>query len=367
MTTEFYCKTVAEVDNSLVTDRSRLGRKDIEDLFDDRSTNGDTKPSLSIMYPNGWLPLMESHKVSKGEIKRAMILGRDVIVSRSLEGEISVLDAYCPHMGVHIGIGGKVVEINKESCVQCPFHGWTFSSKTGQCVNIPYLTKRRQGENHLDSNNGTQVIPKQAKLKAWTSCEIDNFIYIWHHVDNMEPSWFLEPTPELNAEGAKRWKLVGRSCHKSNLDASDMLENGADMHHFEGIHNDLFLFGGDLVRVKLFSFLQKYFKHCWNPDWRPILDEENRMTHKAEVRLDSWIKFFGLDLFYIEVRAIQVGPARVVLRYRSNWYGPGIITMNAIRLGGRQTLYVQHVYTEDIMFNRMMAKCVLYGEVKQVS
>lgn len=361
MTTKIYCKKVAEVDNTLVTN-SRL--RDIEEIIGQNIRTNDNKSVSNEqlqLYPNGWLPLIESAKVEVGQIKRAIILGRDVIVSRSVGGRVSVLDAYCPHMGVHIGIGGQVVDVNGESCVQCPFHGWTYRMTDGQCVRIPYLNKKQTAGL---PTTGYDLIPKQAKLRAWQCCEVDNFVYIWYHIDDKPPSWSIDPTPELVSG---EWVLVGRSCHRSNLDSSDMLENGADMHHFEGIHNDLFIFGGDLMKVQVFSHLQKYFKHCWDPDWRPVLDDDGRMTHKAEVYLDSWIEFFRFKVFFIEVRAMQIGPASVTLRYHSNWYGPGVIKMNAIRLGGRQTMYVQHIYTKNVLFNKLMARCVLYGEVKQVS
>jgi cholesterol 7-dehydrogenase len=30
-----------------------------------------------------------------------------------------------------MGIGGKVVN---NDCIECPFHGWLYDGKTGQCV-----------------------------------------------------------------------------------------------------------------------------------------------------------------------------------------------------------------------------------------
>lgn len=389
MTTKDFCKNLAEVDNNLKFQKDRRNEFHTElsstpnqpqevldcttDLLSQR-TNAEscnkTTPSNNTnrtdgkvdditqfgstehIYPNGWLPVMESFKVKPGTIRRAIILGRDVIVTRSVNGEVSVLDAYCPHMGVHIGVGGRALQLDNQSCVQCPFHGWTFRAFDGQCIRIPYL-----------KNNSKCGIPKQAKLGTWECAEVNNFIYIWHHIDGQPPNWFLTPSPELSSPD---WVLAGRSCHKTNLEVRDMLENGADMNHFEEIHNDLFFFGGEFLKVQAFNHFQEYFRHHWSPDWQPIMSENGKMTHMAEMNLLSWISVFKTRVFDIEIRATQIGPACVSLHYDSSWYGKGILKMNAIPLGGRRTLYVQHIYTQKSLFNWLMARWVLYGEIMQL-
>ena len=58
---------------------------------------------------------------------------------RGDSNETYVLDAYCPHMGGNLAIGGIV----KGDCLQCPFHGWTFEGKDGKCTEIAYTEKSR--------------------------------------------------------------------------------------------------------------------------------------------------------------------------------------------------------------------------------
>lgn len=386
MTTNEFCKYLAEVDNNLriQTERERVTQiksdeqsgvnfqfncatsalgTNVQAKVANVPNNTDNSSSASKtdssdgngnqIYPNGWLSLMESSKVKANEIKRALFMGCDLIITRSGEGKVEVLSAYCPHMGVNIGVGGRVRQVNNESCVQCPFHGWTFRASDGQCVSIPYA-----------NSTSKCGIPKQAQLKTYYSCEVDEFIYVWHHNDDQPPNWHLKPTPEL-ASG--KFVLAGRSCHKTNLEMRDMLENGADVNHFDGIHNDLFVLGSKCATVQAYNFVQKYSRHHYEPEWKPILTEEGKPTHMAEMNLDSWISLFKLRLFDIEVRAIQFGPSCVRLRYNSAWYGKGVLNMNAVPLGGRRTLYVQHIYAEPSLFNWIMAKLVLIGEITQVS
>jgi phenylpropionate dioxygenase-like ring-hydroxylating dioxygenase large terminal subunit len=34
--------------------------------------------------------------------------GRELVLYRSASGEVSVVDAYCPHLGAHLGPGGPI-------------------------------------------------------------------------------------------------------------------------------------------------------------------------------------------------------------------------------------------------------------------
>ena len=47
------------------------------------------------------------------------------------------MDAYCPHLGANLGVGGHV----RGNCIECPFHGWQFDGETGKCMKIPYAAK----------------------------------------------------------------------------------------------------------------------------------------------------------------------------------------------------------------------------------
>ncbi len=49
------------------------------------------------------------------------------------------MDAFCPHLGTNLGVGGKVVDVCGQDCIRCPFHGWTFRGKDGICNKVPRL------------------------------------------------------------------------------------------------------------------------------------------------------------------------------------------------------------------------------------
>src|SRR5437660_599117 len=58
-------------------------------------------------FPSGWFRVATSADVSRGAVKPLRYFGKDLVVSRGEDGKAHVLDAHCPHMGAHLGYGGK--------------------------------------------------------------------------------------------------------------------------------------------------------------------------------------------------------------------------------------------------------------------
>ena len=57
--------------------------------------------------------------------------GKEIVLFK-IKGEVFALDNACPHMGGPLGEG----EI-EDGIVVCPWHGWQFDIKTGECINVP--------------------------------------------------------------------------------------------------------------------------------------------------------------------------------------------------------------------------------------
>ena len=87
-------------------------------------------------YPNSWIQIGWSHEVERGQVKPLRCLGRELVIFRGEDGRARVLDAYCPHLGAHLGVGGRVVDNE----LRCPFHGWQFDGE-GTCTRIPYAKR----------------------------------------------------------------------------------------------------------------------------------------------------------------------------------------------------------------------------------
>lgn len=63
----------------------------------------------------------------------------ELAVFRDTHGHVHALDAFCPHLGANLAVGGKV----RGSCLECPFHAWKWNGEDGKCVDIPGAKKSK--------------------------------------------------------------------------------------------------------------------------------------------------------------------------------------------------------------------------------
>src|SRR6185503_13577906 len=87
-------------------------------------------------YPTGWFRIAGRRDLPVGKVLALRYFGRDLVLFRTEDGKPHLLDAHCPHVGAHLGYGGKVLG----NTIQCPFHGWQIDGQ-GACVKIPYSEK----------------------------------------------------------------------------------------------------------------------------------------------------------------------------------------------------------------------------------
>jgi len=162
--------------------------------------------------PTGWFQVEFSAELKVGDVKPIRYFDRDLVLFRGEDGEARVLDAFCPHLGAHLGHGGKMSGNN----VVCPFHAWEFDG-AGACARIPYSEK----------------IPKKSKLTSWPVLERNGQIMVWHDLAGGEPTW--EP-PVLEEYGHEGWteyltrSWVVKSCNQ------ELGENAVDAAHFYYLH-----------------------------------------------------------------------------------------------------------------------------------
>lgn len=163
-------------------------------------------------YPMGWYSLGLSGDLQVGEVKPASACERELVMYRTRSGKAAVADAYCPHLGAHLGVNGHV----KGETLQCPFHGWQFNTD-GSCDSIPYCEK----------------IPERAKIHAWPTCELNGEIYFWYHEEGAEPQWEV---PEIKQFGDSEWTAPRRVEFEIPAHVQDIAENSCDPVHFEFVH-----------------------------------------------------------------------------------------------------------------------------------
>lgn len=293
---------------------------------------GDLPPA----FPNGWFPLMESDELKNNEVKDVAALGEHFAVFRDDKGKVKILDAYCPHLGANMAIGGVV----HGNCLECPFHSWRFDGDTGQCTSIPYAEK----------------VPNFIKVKKWPSVEMNSFIFVWYHVENEEPTWHPR---ELEVIKTKRWTFHGRSEFLIGCHIQDVSENGGDIAHLNAIHSPNLLGGHDLRFYQ--RFYLKFMRHVWTGEWQPSSAE----THVGTMSLSLDTRILNkFSLGKMDVKVEQVGPAYAELQVRSSW-GPMIILQAVTPIEPHLQKVVNRIYAQPKHF--IAAKLMLYGELIMVS
>jgi nitrite reductase/ring-hydroxylating ferredoxin subunit len=159
-------------------------------------------------YPNGWFAVAFSDELAAGRVLRRRLMGEDVVVYRTRAGVVRVVEPYCPHLGAHLGHGGRV---EGEELV-CPFHHFAFALD-GRCVRTAYGTR-----------------PPVARLVQREVREINSAILVWCHAGGARPSW--EVAPQSAAGFAPPFRQVSRLVDHPQ----DVVENAIDIGHIGPLH-----------------------------------------------------------------------------------------------------------------------------------
>jgi phenylpropionate dioxygenase-like ring-hydroxylating dioxygenase large terminal subunit len=162
--------------------------------------------------PDGWFAVAFSDELATGGAKPLRYFGRELVAWRGEDGAARVFDAFCPHLGAHLGHGGRV----EGDALRCPFHAWLWGPD-GVCREVPYARK----------------VPPKAHLRAWAVVEKNGLVMAWYHARGEPPGW--QP-PDVPDYGSPEWtpperrEWVVRSCPQ------ELAENSVDAAHFRYVH-----------------------------------------------------------------------------------------------------------------------------------
>ena len=164
--------------------------------------------------PTGWFQLGWSQDFPLSQTVPLRFFDQDLVAYRGESGAVHLFDAYCPHLGAHLGHGGKV----DGDDIICPFHAWRYDCQ-GCNVDIPYSTRKSTAN----------------RLNRWHTAEDVGIVYFWHDENRIPPQWDI-PRPVDDAaryypmfpEGARTWRL--------RMFPQLVPENAVDFSHFAVTH-----------------------------------------------------------------------------------------------------------------------------------
>lgn len=161
--------------------------------------------------PYGWFQVSASSDLVVGEAKAAYHFGKHLVVWRDEDNVAHVHDAFCPHLGAHIGHGGTV-----HGCeIRCPFHGWMFDAQ-GCNTDIPYAERTN----------------RKGRLRTYPTIERNGLVMTWYHPDEEAPLWDLPTLVQFTDVSS----VITRSFR---IEAAwqELAENGVDSAHFRYVHH----------------------------------------------------------------------------------------------------------------------------------
>ncbi|XP_063899359.1 cholesterol 7-desaturase nvd [Helicoverpa armigera] len=260
-------------------------------------------------YPNGWFAVAESRELKVGGVTAVDALGQNLCVYRGEDGVARCVDAYCPHLGANLAVGGNVCG----NCIECPFHKWRFG-ENGACVSVP----------------GVENAPKGVSIKQWSTVERDGAIWLWYDAEDRPPLWNIEEVPEL-----EHWGYRGRNEFIVSAHIQEIPENGADVAHLNAVHSPSLVSSLGEKYPLLYDLIGR---HVWSASWTKGDD------HMASMTLTHDYKIMKCHLCHIDVKVTQIGPGHVRLFMQSP-VGPILVSQSVTPLAPSLQRVVHRMYS----------------------
>lgn len=164
-------------------------------------------------FPFAWYVASASDDLAVGEVQPTRLLARDLVLWRGEDGVAHVMDAYCPHLGANLAIGGRV----SGDHLVCPYHWWEYDGE-GTNVHIPYSNRTN----------------KSARVRSYPTIERNGFVLFWYHPDpDQEPLWDI---PQLDEYFTDEWTDYLPASWRVRCPWQELAENGPDYIHLKTVH-----------------------------------------------------------------------------------------------------------------------------------
>jgi len=226
-------------------------------------------------YPRGWYGFAYADDIHRGDVRTVHALGEEWVVWRGQSGAVGIASATCPHLGAHLGVGGRVVN----DSVRCRMHGFCFEPD-GTCTATGY-------DSRPTAKTRAKVLP---------AVERAGFIMGYYDPDGVDAAWELPPL--LLADPGPMHRIFFRmGCH-----AQDIAENTVDIGHFASTHGYSKVEQIARITSDARTFRTRY----------ALTRSANIFGSPKSVRVAIDFKLHGLGLFEIEG---HTEPGGVVSRF----------------------------------------------------
>ena len=168
---------------------------------------------LPERYARGWHCLGKASDFTE-QPQRLDYFGTKLVAYRGQQdGQVHILDAYCPHMGADLSLGCV-----KGDSIVCPFHSWSWGGD-GVCNDIPYAKR----------------VPPKAVIKSWPTMEENGLLFVWNDPEGNPP--IPEQRPRRNEHYfSGEWTDWVTTRFEIHSNCRELVDNMADIAHFNPVH-----------------------------------------------------------------------------------------------------------------------------------
>lgn len=160
--------------------------------------------------PFGWFQVAWADEIAAGSSIPLFYFDRHLVGWRDDNGVAHVWDAFCPHLGAHLGFRATI----SGDTIKCALHGWEFGPD-GTCCDIPYSPR----------------VNKSAHVRTYPTVERNGAVFAWYHPTDGPPQWEL---PELAEFGANSgFSEVFRRRYTLNCHWQEVAETQVDAAHIQ--------------------------------------------------------------------------------------------------------------------------------------
>ena len=166
-------------------------------------------------WPQGWYVVARSRDLRPGKLLRVTLAAQEIVVFRTASGRPGALDAHCPHMGAHLGLG----RVRGEH-LECRLHCW----RIGVDGRIPAQQKTARAWNLTERAGlvmlefgGDRALPAAGEPEfLWTSMRPMDVGAHWHaltanafdlpHLTTVHQRELVEP-PKVSCEAGQHFEM----------------------------------------------------------------------------------------------------------------------------------------------------------------
>ena len=163
-----------------------------------------------------WHPVLLSEELPEPDCppKRTKILGEELIAFRDTNGDVGLVDNYCPHRRASLFFGR-----NEECGLRCVYHGWKFDVH-GDCVDMP-------------SEPAERNFKDKVKITAYPTNEAGGMVWAY-----MGPAELKPGMPQLEyLDVPEPQRVVTKVMYESNF--VQVIEGEIDTVHASILHSSL--------------------------------------------------------------------------------------------------------------------------------